>query len=83
MICRYCGKELGEGQDTCSDCYGNPHLYIPPWPRGKLDFEEAVMRNKIKGLYEILLSAACAGFLVGMMLGASYGFILLIRDIIR
>jgi len=41
------------------------------------------MRSKIKDLYEILFSAACTGFLMSMMLGALYGFILLLRDIIR
>lgn len=50
MICRSCGKELGEGQDTCSDCYGNPfdHTgawerligWFPPWPRGQPDFDK-------------------------------------------
>jgi len=25
MVCRSCGKPMGAGGDTCSDCYGDPH----------------------------------------------------------
>lgn len=58
MKCRSCGKELGAGQDICSECFGDPFkeireirkrskIWISPWPRGQPDFDKDKMKNKI------------------------------------